>query len=392
MAMGDYRIFLSACEASAEKHCVELMASIRAKASQRGEGVEFAGIGGNRMRQGGCELIADTVSKAAMIYNAFGQIGYYYKLIRKVRRFFKENPQDVVVVCDSPAFNFHVAKAASKSGAAVIFYVAPQLWAWAPWRIGKMRKCCDKLACILPFEEQWFSARGIDAEFVGNPLFDEIDIDLDECVKSYSDYSPQSATVALLAGSRDAEIKTLWQPMQKIAAEIKRVYSDARFIAVAADDEKLEMLRSMQIEGFECQYRTGGLIETCREADYAFVASGSATLQVASAACPMTVMYQSSRLLWHLLGRWLINIKDLSLVNILARRRVVPEFMPYFTSVKPICDQAVVMLADGSKLAAKSRELAGLVKPLAKINSADAVADKVLRAAEQSRGVCETIS
>jgi lipid-A-disaccharide synthase len=335
------------------------------------------------MRRAGCELLADTVSKAAMIYNAFGQVGYYWKLIRKVRRFLVENPQDVVVVCDSPAFNFHIAKVAKKSPAKVLFYVAPQLWAWAPWRIRKMRKCCDKLACILPFEQQWFTSRGIDAEFAGNPLFDEIDINIDDCVKSYDGYEPQRARIVLLPGSRDAEINTLWQPMQQIACGLKDTYSDIGVIAVAPDDEKLEKLKSLQISGFECEYRCGTLIESCREVDYAFVASGSATLQVASAACPMTVMYQSSPVLWHLLGRWLINIKHLSLVNILAGKELVPEFMPYFKSVDPITAKAVQMLAEPSVLSALSTELAELVKPLAERKTRDAVAEMVLSLAGQ---------
>ncbi len=380
--MAEYKIFLSACEASAEKHCLELMSSVKDLAAEEDCQISFSGIGGSRMRQAGCNLIADTVSRAAMIYNAFGQIGYYRKLLKEIQCFFKENPQDVVVVCDSPAFNFHVAKAAKKAGAKVVFYVAPQLWAWAPWRIRKLKKRCDKLACILPFEPEWFAARGVEAEFVGNPLFDEIDFDSRRAVKSYDGYEPQSAKVALLPGSREAEIKTLWKPMQLIAAKLKTDYSNIKFTTVAVDSGKLEMLKADEISGFECDYRVNELINTCRESDYAFAASGSASLQVAATACPMTVMYQSSKLLWHLIGKWLINIDNLSLVNILAGKELVPEYMPYFNSIDPIAEQASRLLSDKAALEETSRALAELVSPLGKSNASRKTAKIVLQTAK----------
>lgn len=383
--MSEYKIFLSACEASAEKHCLELMEAITLRAESEGNTVAFSGIGGKRMQEAGCDIIAETVSKAAMIYDAFGQIGYYYKLIKKVKLFLKENPQDVVVVCDSPAFNFHIAKAAKKSNTKVLFYVAPQLWAWAPWRIHKLKRCCDKLACILPFEKEWFGTRGVEAEFVGNPLFDEIDIDIDKCVKSYESYSPQTATVALLPGSRDAEIASLWVPMQQIAIALESEYPGIKFVAVACDQDKLTMLRSLEVESFKCEYRTDSVIDVCRSADYTFVASGSATLQVASAACPMTVMYKSNKYLWHLIGRWLINIKHLSLVNILANRELVPEYMPYFTSLEPIIEQTKSIIADKTMLATTSVSLAELVKPLAQSKTCDAVAAIALDICKKSK-------
>ena len=375
--MADYKIFMSACEASAEKHCVELMRSIRARAGAD-VNLTFSGIGGKRMLQEGCNIIADTVSRAAMIYNAFGQIGYYYKLINRVKRYLVEQKQDIVIVCDSPAFNFHIAKAAKKAGTKVLFYVAPQLWAWAPWRINKLRKCCDKLACILPFEEKWFRDRGVDAQFVGNPLFDELDIDAAGSIKLYDGYEPQKVKIALLPGSRDAEIKTLWQPMQNIAMSLSQTYKSIEIKSVAPDEEKLAVLKSLELPGLKCDYDIDSVINTCRNVDYAFVASGSATLQVAAACCPMTIMYQSNKYMWHLLGKFLINIKKLSLVNILAGRELVPEYMPYFDSIEPIVAQAKTLIGDKASLVKTSSELATLVEPLARFKTCDKVADIVL--------------
>ena len=124
------------------------------------------------MADAGCKLLQSTADNAAMIYNAFAHIARFYKLIMRITAYLKSNKVDLVIVCDSPAFNFHIAKAAKKLGIKTLFYVAPQLWAWGGWRISKLRKYCDKLCCILPFEQNWFSEKGVDATFVGNPLLD----------------------------------------------------------------------------------------------------------------------------------------------------------------------------------------------------------------------------
>lgn len=398
------RIFISALEHSAEMHCANLMQAVRAKRAADSDvwpgqtdipaeaaqpPIRWAGFGGQQMAEHGCELLDNTVRRAAMSYNVLGQLGYYRQLIRQAGDYFEHNPVDLVIVCDSPAFNFHIAKAAKKHGIPVLFYVAPQLWAWAPWRIRKLRRCCDKLACILPFEKDWFAARGVDAEYVCNPLFDTLDIDPQRPCKSYSDYDPAAPRVALLPGSRDAEIDSLWPAMLEIASALKEKHPGAVFTACGPDEEKLHRLKAIAGEvapdGVAVTYEVNKLIDVAARADLALVASGSATLQVAAAGCPMVVMYQSSPLMWHLVGRWLIRTRFLSLVNILARKRLVPEFMPYFRDLNPIIRQAESFLCSVSKLTQTSSALVDLVRPLAERRACDAVADIVLNMLNQSR-------
>jgi lipid-A-disaccharide synthase len=270
----------------------------------------------------------------------------------------------LVIVCDSPAFNFHIAKAAKKAGIKTLFYVAPQLWSWAGWRIRKLRKCCDKLCCILPFEQDWFTQRGIDTTFVGNPILDELTPPLASFRKKYLDFRPENAHFAILPGSRSAELKTLWLPMQRIALRLKERYRNAAFTVAAVDADREKQLRMAQILGFRCKYKVGEVSETARAADFAIVASGSATLQVAAAGCPMVIMYQSSKILWYLLSWWLITTKFLSLVNILANKELVPEFMPHFGSIEPIVETIKQLVADKGKLAEISGELVELAEPL----------------------------
>jgi lipid-A-disaccharide synthase len=369
-----YRIFLSAAEPSGDAHCAGLISALK----QSTYDIEFVGVGGPKMAEAGCKLLETTTTKAAMMYKAFRHVFHFYKLIKRITSFLQSNNVNLVIVCDSPAFNFHIAKAAKKAGLKTLFYIAPQLWAWAGWRIAKLRKYCDKLCCGLPFEHEWFSKRGIDVVFVGNPMLDQLDVDLATCRKQYADFEPENARFALMPGSRPAEIDALWVPMQEIAVRLKQKYANANFTAVAVDAERREVLEASKIPGFGCKYAIGSVNEAAQAADFAIVASGSATLQVAAAGCPMVIMYQSSRVLWHIIGRWIVRTRYLSLVNILAGKELVPEFMPYFGSIEPILGVIEGFLEDGEGLARVSGELVELVRPLAEKKACEQVAQIVV--------------
>ncbi|MHC4259455.1 MAG: lipid-A-disaccharide synthase [Planctomycetota bacterium] len=365
-----YRIFISVAEPSADVHCAGLITALR----QSGYDIDFVGVGGPKMASAGCHLLEITIGRAVMIYNAFAQIAHYYKLIRRITRYLKSNEVDLVIVCDSPSFNFHIAKAAKKAGIKTSFYVAPQLWAWGGWRIRKLRKYCDKLCCILPFEQDWFGQRGVDTVFVGNPLLDQLGPDFARYKKDYAGFDANAARFAIMPGSRTAELKSLWRPMQQIAMRLKEKHPSATFVTVALDEKREQSLKAAQIEGFECEYTVGTVSETAREVDFAIVASGSATLQVATAGCPMVVMYQSSRVLWHLFGRWLVKAEYLSLVNCIAGRELVPEFMPYFSSIDPIVENIERFIEDTDSLAQLSSELVQLAEPLGAGSASEKVA------------------
>jgi lipid-A-disaccharide synthase len=368
-----YRVFLSAAEPSADAHCAGLISSLK----QSNYEIEFVGVGGPKMAAAGCKLLENTTGKAVMIYNAFSHVIHFYRLIRRISRYLAENTVDLVVVCDSPSFNFHVAKAAKKAGIKTLFYVAPQLWAWGRWRMGKLRKNCDKLCCILPFEEDWFGNRHINTTFVGNPLLDDLDIDPTK-YKNYTDFVPDKARIALMPGSRDAEIDSLWSPMQQIAMLLKKKFPAVNFTTVAVDDNRQKKLQAAHIPGFECQYIIDSVYHTAETVDFSIVTSGSATVEVAAAGCPMVIMYQSSRILWHLAGRWIVKTKYLSLVNILAERELVPEFMPYFTSIEPIANRIEQLIGDRDKLTQISKSLIQLVEPLSGTKARNEVAKTAL--------------
>jgi len=223
----------------------------------------------------------------------------------------------------------------------------------------------------------------MDAEFVGNPLFDDINLDLSKSYKNYTDYDSAAPKIALLPGSRKAEIQTLWPAMQEVAAKIKEKHPNAKFLVSVANDEKLQMIKEKQVKNFNCEYFRCDVAEVTRRSDLAVVSSGSATLQVAAAGCPMVVMYQSNRIIWHLLGKYLIRTRFLSLVNILAQRELVTEFMPYFTSTEPIYQRCAKLLSSPAGLGQISRDLVNLVSPLKRFNASKRVAEIAMEMLDQ---------
>jgi len=380
MTRQPYRIFISAAEPSGERHCASLIEALHASSVP----IECTGVGGPKMEAAGCRLLQTTTTRAAMSLNAVKEVGFYLKLLGEIRRHFQDHPVDLVIVCDSPAFNFHVAKAAKQAGTQTLFYVAPQLWAWAAWRIRKLKRTCDKLCCILPFEEAWFRARGVDAVFVSNPLLDDVGLDLTPHIKDYSCFDPRRVRLALMPGSRSAEIAALWEPMQQITLQLQQAFPGLQCVTVAATQARRDQLRHSLVPGFTCDFSVDSVMDTARQVDFALVASGSATLEVATAGCPMLVMYQGNRLIWHAWARWAIKTPFLSLVNILADRELVPEFMPYFRSIDPLVAKAHDLIVQPQELARISRSLITVTQPLAQRHSARTVAGIVLNMLEQS--------
>ncbi|PKL42978.1 MAG: lipid-A-disaccharide synthase [Planctomycetes bacterium HGW-Planctomycetes-1] len=370
-----YRIFISAAEPSGDKLCAKLITALK----QTGYKTEITGFGGPNMAQAGCTLLINTTQKAAMTYNALNHILFFYKAVKKAQTHFAETKPDLVIVCDSPSFNFHIAKAAKAAGIKTLFYVAPQLWAWAAWRIEKLKRLCTGgLAAILPFEPDWFAGRGLECQFVGNPLLEEINAGK-IAPKKYTNFSVSGAHIALIPGSRKSEIETLWPAMQHIARRLKARHPSLRFTAVAANEQVETALRQNEMKILRCNYAVDAVYDTAKNVDFALVASGSATLQVAAAACPMVIMYQSNKYLWHLVGKRIVKTKHLSLVNILAQKELVPEFMPYFPSVAPIVDICEKLLNAPEKLAETSVALAELAKPLAGINTSRNIAEMIIK-------------
>jgi len=335
------RIFISAAEPSGDRHAAALIHEIRNICPQS----TFFGIAGPLMQNAGCQSIDDLTSRSAMLLGAIGLVGHAWRLLRKVRKLCKSGLADLVILVDSPALHLPMAKQAKADGCPVLYYIAPQLWAWAPWRIRKVRQRVDQLAAILPFEKSYFQNRGVPTQYVGHPLIEQLsEIKLsDKAVQSIRDMG--KPVIACLPGSRSHVIKEVLPGQIEVARAIAKQYPEAVFLFAAANEQTINLIHEkLDKATIHSHMFLDRNAEVLSAADLALCASGTATLEVAYYQVPMVIMYNGSKWGYRLVGRWLIQTPHLSLINILANRRIVPEFMPYYTSVKPIAAEALDLL------------------------------------------------
>ncbi len=369
------RIFISAAEPSGDRHAAELIREILRECPQ----ATFFGIAGPAMQGVGCLALDDLTDRAAMLLGAVGLAGHALKLLRKVEKSVREEPPDLAILVDSPALHLPMAKRLKRSGCRVLYYIAPQLWAWAPWRIKRLRRRVDRLAAILPFEQTYFRQRGMDAEFVGHPLVSQLTAekpDQDEVERIRALGKP---VIACLPGSRRHVIREVLPGQIEVCQAIRERYPDCVVVFAAASEQAAEAIRDARAEaGLPAEVLLERNAEILAAADLALCASGTATLEVAWHRTPMVVMYNGSKWGYRIVGRWLINTPHLSLVNILAGRRIVPEFMPYYDSTAPIIREALSILDSEPRRRTMRDDLDAVITSLGKTHAAARTAEIAL--------------
>ncbi len=356
------RIFISAAEPSGDMHAASLMREILARRPE----TQFVGVAGDQMRDVGCESVADMTKNAAMLTGALGNAGKAVETWSATTRQLTRRHFDAAVVIDSPMLNLPIAARTRARGVPTLYYVAPQLWAWGRYRMHKVKARVDKLACVLPFEQDFFVNLGFDATYVGHPLFDRLSKRPPDPNVVAQIRSAGSPVIAILPGSRGHVVSEVLPGQLEVARTVRRRFGRAHIGISVANETAAEViggiLQRTKIPATLYSEQNAGLLTA---ADLTLVASGTATLEVAYYGSPMIVMYNGSRLMYHLIGRWLIDLKHLSLVNILAGRELVPEFMPYYESTQPIARRAIEMLSSPGAMADTR---AGLAKTISTIS------------------------
>jgi len=252
---------------------------------------------------------------------------------------------------DSPAANFPISKLTKARGVPVCQLVAPQLWAWAPWRIRKTRRLIDKLLCILPFEEEWFGRRGVDAEYVGHPIFGEEfdDAEIDACVLTMP---VGERRLAILPGSRPGEIEKNYPTMLGAFVELRKRHPDLLGIVAATNDRLAtrihEINRASGGEPDGMLVRTGQADAVIRWSGFAMATSGTVTLRVSRHGRPLVAMFRVNPLLWRLVGRWVLNTPFILLPNIIMGREIIPELAPYFGGPARLIEAVDRLMGDES--------------------------------------------
>lgn len=398
MPQGDkpLTIFISAAEASGDEHAAKLIVKLR----ERLGAARFVGVAGPRMAQAGCEVLDDLTHKASMLGGPILSLAYYVRRIRRIQAAIRRLQPDVVVPVDSPAMNWHIAKAAKDVAVPVVYYVSPQVWAWAPWRVKKLARLTDRVACILPFEQEYLRQRGVNATFVGHPIYDDAPPRPQPLPDLIDAWYGGRWRVAMLPGSRPAEIKHHTPAMLEVAGTIARRWPRAQCTFAALNEGGAgEIRRIAQRHGrpqVEVIVGPAAVHEVLSQSNFAVVGSGTVTLQVAYYGVPMVIFYRAgllTRALYQTLGRLksIVPTRSLSLVNILAGRRIVPELMPWYGDVGRLSRATLESMSDLGYLLEMRRNVLALSEPLrrnsqtAAANTADLVVE-VLQERKKAAG------
>lgn len=322
-------LLIIAGEASGDKHAAHLVSSLR-----RAGDVRIIGVGGDSMKDAGVELIHHVREMAVM---GFTDVVAKLPFIRRVRRDLlrsirRENPSAVILV-DYPGFNLRFAGLAKKSGTKVIYFISPQIWAWGKKRVRKIRRTVDLMLTIFKFEEDMYKREGVDAHFVGHPLLDEMqprDASTIEEFRKLHCRETGSKLLALLPGSRLQEVKRILPTMLQSVGLLKRELAALGVtleVAVGCAPGIEAHVYEQIIREFGMNVGLAGDSDLLMSAaDAGMVKSGTATLEAALHDLPMLVVYKTS-VLNYLIGRMLVKLDSISLVNIVARTRIVEELV-----------------------------------------------------------------
>ena len=243
----------------------------------------------------------------------------HLRLLHSLRNDFHAGRYDLVILIDYPGFHLRVAEAAREAGTKVLYYIAPQLWAWHPGRARRFAAAVDRLAVVLPFEQRFFGDLGLRSEYVGHPLVDRVSWPSREVARSRLGIAPDTRVLGIFPGSRSQEVGRLWKPFRDAALKLlaegrcQRVFVAGTASGVYPDPGPIEIVRDDPITLFVAS-------------DAALAKSGTTTLEAALADTPMVVAYKVHPFTW-LMFQWLRTVRWVSLVNLVAEREVVPEML-----------------------------------------------------------------
>jgi lipid-A-disaccharide synthase len=326
-AAGTRTIFFSVGEPSGDLHGANLIRELRARCPE----IQTVGYGGPRMQAAGCKLHTDLTALAVMWFaRALLNLHTFWNLVGQADRYFRHHRPDAVVLIDYPGFNWWIARRAKAHGIPVFYYTPPQIWAWAQWRVGKMRRFVDHVLAALPFEAEWLRQRGCDATFVGHPFFDEVQNQTYDEAFLAQYRQQQGPLVTILPGSRTQEVTHNLPWFLKAAAEIRAAVPEARFAIAsfkphqAAIAQKLVAASQLPIA-----VHVGKTPELIHLAECCMSVSGSVSLELLHHAKPTVILYWITRTAFQV-QRWFRKVKYITLVNLLTTDEIFPkDVTPY---------------------------------------------------------------
>jgi lipid-A-disaccharide synthase len=376
------RVLMVAGEASGDALGAELAASLlRADPS-----IELYGAGGDRMRAAGVRTIIDTAELSVMGFSELGrEIFRVLGAHRRLRREISGSRPDLFVPIDFPDFNLPLCRTARRADVRTFYYVSPQVWAWRQGRIDTIARNVDRVLVLFPFEAELYSARGIDARFVGHPLADRIVATKSrEEVRASLGVPATKKLVALLPGSRRREIESMLPRMldalRMLAPDVVPVIAEAAslepgLVAAVAQRSNDGMAAGSGSPSVAAPVasRRGDTYDLLAAADAALVTSGTATLEAALVGCPMVVAYRMSTFS-HALARRLVKVPFIAMPNLLLGRSLVPELVQDDAEPGRMAAELRAILGDDARRAAMSAGFAEIRRLLVRPGAADRAA------------------
>jgi lipid-A-disaccharide synthase len=370
------RVLMIAGEASGDLHGSGVVRELKRLHS----GIDIYGVGGDHMAREGMTVVYHIRELSFMGFvEVLKHLPTIYSVEKTLEQLLILKRPDVVVLIDYPGFNLRFARTAKRHGVNVVYYISPQVWAWRKSRIKKMRGTVDKMLVVFPFEQKLYEEEGVDAEFVGHPLVEVLHSTLDRAnfFKRYG-LDPQKRLLGLLPGSRLQEIEHIFPVMLAAARRL----ADRLNLEVAvgiAPTLKEDYFRTMyNVDGI--RLLSNATYDLMDHADLAIVTSGTATLETACLETPMIVVYKTSWLTY-LVGRLLVRVKNIGLVNIVAGKQIVPELIQHRATVNNLVNEAAAILEDEHRQRAMKAELSQLRNLLGAAGASRRVAERILQMA-----------
>lgn len=372
------RIFFVAGESSGDTHGANLIRALRSKVPA----IACEGLGGVRMAEAGMTLRFDLAGRAIMGFaEVIKSLGWIRRLFLDTVARLEALRPDCLVLIDYPGFNIRLAKAAHALGIPVIYYISPQVWAWKKKRIHTLARVCRAMLVTFPFEKPLYDAVGLDCTYVGHPLLDHIGDTAAACARQYETL-PDRFTIGMLPGSRAQEIGRILPVMIESARRVREAHPGVRFAIPCVDEDRRRQIEAIAGD-FPADIAVGGAHDILREARFCFVASGTATVETALFGAPMVILYRVAPFTYWLAKR-LVTIEHIGMVNILAGRRLVPEFVQHEAKPAPVADASLTLIADTEERRRQLDGLAEVREALGGGGASERAADAILSALGRS--------
>jgi len=339
-----YSIMVSAGEASSDMHAAHALNALQ----DCGVEIDCFGMGANKLADAGMELIVDCRDLAVIgIVDVLINYPRFMKRLAALRDALRARRPDLLLIVDYPDFNLKLAETARELGVPVLFYISPQVWAWRAKRVKRIGELVSHMAVLFPFEVEFYEKADIPVTYVGHPLVDDAHSTFSQSeAQQHFKLDSTAPVMALLPGSRKGELRRNLPVMLDAAQRVHKQLPTCQFILPCAPTLDADLLKPLLADvPIDIRVTNGDAYHAMRAADAVLSASGTATLETAMLGTPMAIVYVVNAINYALMQR-LIQIDNIGLVNIVAGRRIVQEFVQHEAQPAPMATELIKLLTD----------------------------------------------